>query len=576
MVGNCAEPTIKLRAKLLRALSVFCLVMLFCTSLQAFCPTNFFDYLGLDYNATSASHALLFTERAHGTPNSLNLNLSEHPGVPFYFAAGMARVLSGTDFGSSPTERCVNFFINIDKYWAVQAVLAAVIAAFGAAALSLYCNRAGVALCLALFGIPLTFLPFAYCEAYVYSCFNETFALPAAALFFLIADAIFNKSCTGNRPWAFFFLLGIMGGIAYSIKLPYIAISVTGFAVAPLAYGIQREAYPRLLKATILYIFGIATVMAVLAAIFGPEMVRTFVMRHYGVLMHTGFAGDGEAGIVSASAVWHNFKELSHFLWKFRIPCFLFLLLLGGLAASGQLRLLRKRNVGLIALLMTLYGLAVLKHWGDHYALVLFIFFIFLFYETARPYLCGQVIWPRKNISGERLRRIVTAVLCVALFGSVVRPIYKFSDRVDRLVSNRETKAEFLSSLDALPLKPDEGIYFQWGAHALPIFGITHPLSLTYLHEPQITYDTLRYFFPNHKMQSNLTYSVDKSFISLRYLVSWDPLRKEGVPIIPFDTPHPRLVFEPKDNIILQWRDNAYPSQSLWCTEKAVPIPPQH
>ncbi|MDL2216571.1 hypothetical protein LJB81_02415 [Desulfovibrio sp. OttesenSCG-928-M14] len=552
-----------MKGEVMRLVSIFILTLSFCLGLQFLCPSQYFDNVAFDYNSNSAAHALLFEERRQGTPNDGNLNLTEHPGVPYHMAMGAARLLSGAGAGETPTERCIAFFHDIEKFWDTQAIFAAVIAAFSAVLLAWYCDKASTIFCLALFFIPVAYLQFLYCYAYEYICINESFAMPVASLFLLTGVAIFTKGKNGTTG-IYFVLLGFLGATAYSIKLPYISLLCAGFFAAPLLYGCKD--FKRNLRAFFLYVLGIAVFMGIVVLLFSPEMVKIFISRHYTFLTHTGFIGAGEKGIIAGDIFLQN--TVKYFLYWMQLYVVLpvFILSLIYLAVTGAWRSLRFQHIGFIVIIIAIHSLGLLKQWGEHYALLLPILFLFLIYETSRPYLTGIVLIPKIN---KHTVKFVTVILCVATACNIAEPLFTFSKRMAALEEMRQTREEFLAKVDKLPLEKGESIYFQWGTQILPIMGISHPLILVYFKDKYISYNTLRNFFPDSKLQTGITYPIERNKNSIRYMVVGERYytgERKGKAFVAWDMPHPRLFLEEEDRVVLKWG-------KLLVVEKAVPIP---
>jgi hypothetical protein len=530
----------------LRFTVAFLIVATFGLGLRWMLPTRFFDCLDFDYNATSASHAILSIERAAGTPNDGNLNINSHPGIPYYaFMSLSARLTelfidnensppqSATE--ETPTARIIRFFNNIEVFWNIQGILAPLIAAFGAGLLAVYCAEAPLLMVLALFACPLAYMDYGYCNSYIYDTLNETFALPVACLFLLTTQRICSGEGDRTKEPFLFMALGFVAGLAYSIKLPYISFFFAGMFCIPAACGLSGLRSSGAARRLVCYLAGFALFMAVTACVLGPETIKNWLRYHYNVLTHAGFAGGGEHAVITGETFFTNFSQAMDFLRRLWTPVLLLMGLFAALAATKKLTLPRGRQCLLLALLIILNFLAVVKHWSAHYALILAIYLPFLLYEAILPFIRSQ---------GQKKRLALTAILCISVLTMNAKALSGFSDTVHDKQASREQKQDFMRKIEALPLEEGEAVYFQWGTHILPIFAVNHPLSLTYLRDKSISYAVMRHFFPSTKLQTNVTYRFENKY-RIRYIV--DCGRE-----IAWDMPYPG--FQAGSNTVLEWK----------------------
>jgi hypothetical protein len=545
---------------------VFALVAAFALTLRFVYPTAYFDNKDFDYNATSASHAILAEERAAGTPNSGNLNINSHPGIPYYLFMGFAnqytQYIAGGDGLASPEQRIVNFFKNIELFWSVQGVFAALLAAFGAALLTMYCREAPVPVVLVLFALPLAFMHgFGYTSSYCYDLLNETFALPVAALFLLTAHHIFTTSANQRLPWLFV-MLGFVAGIAYSVKLPYLSLFFSGFVVAPLLCGVRRASWRTIIGYSAFYVFGFAFLFVLIGSVMGFGIIKNWLLYHYNVLTHAGFAGGGDSGIITGITFKTNlFRYIDYMIRIWLSAVFSLLLIVAIYIKKLQVRW---RHCALLLTMLSLHSLVVVKHWSDHYALLCVIICIFCIYEILFPFL---------RLKKQKLTACLLAVLFVCVAIPDVISLNIFTNSVDRLHRIRASKNEFIDKIQSLPIQPGEAVYFQWGTHKLPIYSINFPLDLTYFADRGIAYRVSRYFFPDIRFQTSVTYPIDKDRVHIRYIVMarerFDKQMRIDTPVEMLDMPHPRMVTEPSDTIVLEWKEGG-----LLVIEKALPIDP--
>jgi hypothetical protein len=118
-----------------------------------------------------------------------------------------------------------------------------------------------------------------------------------------------------------------------------------------------------------------------------------------------------------------------------------------------------------------------------------------------------------------------------------------------------------------LPLNKNESIYFQWGTHKIPFFLAAHSLGITYITVEGFPREVLDNIYKMPNWESYSTHNRERVKRTIRYLVVMDDssvVDKNGR-IITWDTPHPRMILEQGDKVILRW-------QNLIVLEKLIPI----
>lgn len=530
-----------------KALLVAFIVLCFGLSLRMLNPTGFYDNINFDYDATAASHALLFAANAAGDPNGGNLNINSHPGVPYYFAMGLTRIWIGEGDSKNATDRILYFFNNIDDWWTFQGWLAAVIASIGAFSFAMYARNAPILLQISLFSIPLVYIAGPMGNALICNISNETFTMPMSASFMIVASTILNAE--KPKLWQFL-LLGFLAGVAYSIKLPYIGFFAGGFGVLLLAYIKFRPSLYLLLQYTVSYCIGFCLLFPILIMLFDMSTVKNILRYHYNVLTHSGFAGGGEDTIATIDSIAINFDQYLNFLRKMKPLSVLMILSCVALLWKKHFYKLRWYNIACISSLLIIFSIVVIKHWGLHYALIIPVLLAFLFYELLRPFLQERIPFVQYGL---------ITLAAIFLLGQMIKPTRVFSEQLENIVQARTEKENFLLAIDRLPLKPNQSIYFLWGTHRLPLFISTHALGLTYIHGDS-RYTAFRKMYPKHTFQSYISYPKEKNTTEIAYIVveKWRINHsEEGKPFVSWDAPHPRFSKEPGDEIVLEWSNFA-------------------
>jgi hypothetical protein len=569
MANDSVNKTLESERPLVRAALAFLVFIVFGLGFRVCFPSQYFDDLLFDYNAVSASHAILYLENNLGTPNIGNNNITSHPGLPYYSAMGLVRYIAGLTEGEDVVERTVNFFTNIERFWNIQALAAVLLAGLGAVFFSLYARSAPLGFALALLALPMAYAGKGYCLAYFFDLANETFALPFIGIYMLVARKIF---CENSDKSSMIFIFGAAGALFYTVKMPYVIFFAAGFVV-PFAIGLKSKSIIRLLSVTAIYIAGFITLLAVVAVLIGPEIVFSWLRYHYNVVTHTGFAGGGEYGVVASKEVLKNCQFLLRYhraIW----PAWLFIGLLIGLLGLKKIKPLSWKPFQLMILVFILNILITLKHWGEHYALVQPILLGFIIYELAAPlFLAGF---------GGRLGRhcLVSGAILVA-FLCAYPGLKILADTLLNTEASRLKRIEFIRKIDELPLNDDEGIYFQWGTHkAIPFSLAALSLDWTYIPTYEGAKNALnkeiltRLFQGRRWLHSGniLAHDSKRPELKIRYFValgSWwgQELSREHPSLIPWDIPHPRLVYEADDTIVLHSE-----GKSLAVIEKAAVI----
>jgi hypothetical protein len=353
-----------------------------------------FWYSDDDYAYLSLAHALSFDLRLHSDPQIGDSALRVHPGLPFYLTSWMAFKIavpaSAQDFiqvfseGSNAPER----FWLISRAIALLLTLGGVALIFRAAAGKLAMITAAVATVWFLAASEQSWIAMSRLGI-------ESFALPYALLFYLAAK---NAFCDQRRSVIAWLILGLAGGLGYTLKFHYIAFVLGSAAglMAMLVIGSCRLS--EALKLGTAHATGFVLGFGLLALpILGRGGIMELLRFHSGVATHSGYYGTGDTNVVSPAQVLQAIDILT------RTPAFIAALLL--IATGATYVMLTRwsdhdwRDSGfplgvalLVALLLSV--LAVLKHFQLHYVVVpVSIIPLLLLYlaENAVPRLASVI-----------------------------------------------------------------------------------------------------------------------------------------------------------------------------------------
>jgi hypothetical protein len=433
-----------------------------------------------------------------------NLALYHYPGIPYFLACGLAWEISKMFIPISGDTFVHTFFLNIDLYWIVQAIMSGLLFSLGVAVFAVYARRINIFLAVS-FAFLMTVNLSQYNLILFYEMSSETFALPLTGAFLIITRSIFNAESLPELYWRVF-VMGLFCALGYMNKLPYLVYSCAFFPVLAILGFRMRKSAPVII-CTLCFMAGIVFLLVIVRAVFG-DGAFDFIEMHKAIFLQS----HGAKKVI---------LELASFLREARLILADYYILRGFSLLCLVLFLvyLKKRvfdvNWPLIAviifcLLASFAGVAkrtnhVAHYYSSHYALLPLTFFPFLLYEFVAPVL-----------EKIKLRNYMTIGLIIAALLAIAPSIAAGMNRLDLTLQRRVALKNTEAMFNSLPYDNNEVIYFAYGSQAF--FPVSAAMAMEVAYGAQFDRKAeFRKIFPDSKIQTSLTWDGNKDNIA--YLV---------------------------------------------------------
>jgi hypothetical protein len=403
-----------------------------------------FWYADDDYAYLSLAHALSFEQWLRGDPTIGDVALVGHPGIPFYLASWIAFKIalpaSAQDFIQVFSEGSDA----ADKFWLVSRVIALLLA-LGGVILTFRAASGKLAIPMAA-AATILFLAVSDQSWIAMSRLGiESFALPYAVLFYLVAKHAFSDRGRGVIVWLVF---GAIGGLGYSLKFHYVAFALGSAAGLMAMLAVRGCRLFEAFKLGIAYVIGLVLSFGSLAmALLGSERTLALLNFHLSIVTHSGYYGSGEADVVSPAQVLHAVDAIVY------MPALLAAL---ALVVAGAVYVMVRRwpdrdwrssafplGVALLVALLLAFS-AVLKHYQPHYLLVpISIVPLLLLYvgDNAAPALASR-----------------NCIVLAGALGVLALPftLHRFDSVERQQVATEIRVKQDVAEIEARPLGPDE------------------------------------------------------------------------------------------------------------------------
>ncbi|MEQ8660030.1 MAG: hypothetical protein RLW62_04375 [Gammaproteobacteria bacterium] len=389
-----------------------------------------------DYAYLSLAHALSAEDRVHGGPAGLNYGLGGHPGVPFFVASWASLRLAAPWYEGDLSHAVL---AEPDPFWHASKLLALALTLCGVWLLGRFARPYGThALVLGL--VVLLGAHQEFMRSALAWLTNESFALPLAALSALVWQRLAREP---GGSWAV--AAGALGGLAYLVKLHYLALTVAGLSCVVCAALFRRSSWGRVVLLVGLFVLGLAlTVLGAAHFIIGWKSFANLLEFHAGIFLHSGIYGSGEAGVFAGSQLERVADHVAQIGPVLPGVLLATLVLVAAVAWSRRDDAAWWRTQAALGCALAVATVsataAVIKHYQAHYVVVPHV----LAAVTA-CWLAAQ--WPRRVTHSGAVALVLVALLVT--WPAVVR----LGNDARRDAARLETA---IAAIRALPLAPGE------------------------------------------------------------------------------------------------------------------------
>jgi len=323
-----------------------------------------------DYSHLSLAHAINLQQWINHGTHRPNVGLVGHPGIPFYVVSWLA-LKAALPVGVDEIQQILqNVSTNPEPFWLAIRTAALILNIIGVI-MVMNCpgnadTSARLAAAVVFFAVSIEPWDVAITKLGI-----ESFALPYAALFYIVGYSALHNKAKAQFWWLAF---GVVAGIGYTLKLHYIVFAVAGLVGLASASALGTYTWRLTVWLACLYIAGFLILVAPTLLLFDHlEGTERLIQFHKTIILHTGAYGSGDPGVLSIDRAEFALNSLIEMRW---------FVVAAALMVCGYIFLLRtawrdlkwrktELPFGIVIMTALILALgAVIKHFGSRYVIV--------------------------------------------------------------------------------------------------------------------------------------------------------------------------------------------------------------